>query len=49
MLLSKWTLTRDDMCQKLKKGQIIKTLTLKQKVKRYFMKWGDYILEGSKQ
>lgn len=30
------------------KGQIIKTLTLKQKVKRHFMKWDVYVSEGGR-
>jgi hypothetical protein len=38
------------MCKKKhKKRQIIKTLTVKQEVKRSFMKRHDYIVEGGKQ
>jgi hypothetical protein len=32
----------------LKKGQIIKVLALKQKVKCHFMKWGDCVSKGGK-
>jgi hypothetical protein len=34
--------------KKLKKGEIIQTRTFKKKVKCYFMKCDDYILEGGK-
>jgi hypothetical protein len=37
------------MCQKIKKRQIIKTLTLKKKMKHHFMKQGDCVLKGDKQ
>jgi len=33
--------------KKSKKGQIINMLTLKQKVKCHFMKWGEYVSKGS--
>jgi len=36
------------MSNNLKKIQIIKTLALKRKVKRHFMKRGDYVSEGNK-
>ncbi len=39
--------TKDAKCQK-KKGQIVKMLTLKRKVKCHFMKQGEYVLEGDK-
>jgi hypothetical protein len=37
-----------NMCQKAEKGQIIKALALKRKMKCHFMKQGDYISEGGK-
>ncbi len=39
---------RQHMLNNLKKMQIIKTLALKQKVKRHFMKCGDNISKGGK-